>query len=241
MFHAGLLLLSSRVAFSSDGAPTARAQRAPAPTDAIQVVSVAPPSRPAVEPDASPPSENARPIPSLSPPRRAARVASIAVLDRQAVEGRPLSVPSGLGRGVVAVGGSGTGAGAGSDGAPDTYVPPRARTILETWRPPASIYGQEVMARVYTDAAGRSLGQVILVNPTRDARTNRWIMSRVRDMEYWPGLLNGEPTAAWAEITFEFCRHGTTAASPPSPGFGVGVPCMGDAPAPSASGGPPDG
>ncbi len=46
-------------------------------------------------------------------------------------------------------------------------------------------------------------------------------------MKSGPALQNGEPVAAWAEVSYRFCYDGVTAASPPSPTFGLGEePCQ---------------
>lgn len=99
----------------------------------------------------------------------------------------------------------------------ERYAQPIARAILPDWRPPRSLHGLAVTARVYVDAAGDPTGLVELVPPTRNRQVNREIVYRVRRLEYRPARRNGEPIAAWAEITFVFCRTGVTATSPAPP------------------------
>ena len=53
---------------------------------------------------------------------------------------------------------------------------------------------------------------------------NREIAARVRQLTFQPALSDGEPVAAWAEITLVICPDGVTATSPASPS-GVPNPC----------------
>lgn len=193
------------------------------PIEVVQLASVEEPG--AAAPAESDASDNARPVPTLDPPEltvrtvRSSRVA--AHLERANGSGR---LPA---AGLASLGGSGDGEGKGDgDGSGgDVYIAPRAKTILRTWKPPGSVIGSEALVRVYTDRSGRSTGVVEFVSATVDEETNREIAARVRSLEYWPASRNGEDVAAWAEISFEFCYDGITAASPASPGFGVGEPC----------------
>lgn len=104
------------------------------------------------------------------------------------------------------------------------YVRPIALSILPDWRAPASLHGVEIMVRVHISAAGRATGLVELVPQTSDPGTNREIADWVRRLSYRPALENGEPVAAWAEITFVFCNARITATSPASP-TGLADPC----------------
>ena len=234
LLHGGLILWSTRLTLSTDGVFGLHNLRTLASADPMQMVEISLPDLPEAEPAApasAAVSENAIPIASPEPPRLTVRHASSGGVQGELMQGENLRVPPGLGRGVVAGVGTGTGAGDGADDAPDTYIAPRARSILTTWRPPPSVYGSEVLARVYTDQNGRPVGQAMLINATGHAETDQEILYRIQNLEYWPALVNGEAAAAWAEVTFEFCYHGTTAASPPSPGFRVGEPCQGEDPA----------
>jgi len=169
-------------------------------------------------------SDHPRPVPSPDPPELALQEMRASQESRTLVRAEYDGLP-GVGLPALTGSGTGTGRGDGDDSGADVYVPARARTILRTWRPPASVIDSEVLIRVRTDETGRPLGPVELRQPTMHEETNREIIRRAKSLEYWPARLNGEPVASWAEISFEFCHDGVTAASPPSPGFGVGEPC----------------
>lgn len=112
-----------------------------------------------------------------------------------------------------------------SDDPGERYVQPIARAILPDWRAPRSLHGVVVTARVYLDEAGDPTGLVELVPPTPDRDVNREIVYQVRRLEYQPAQRNGRPVAAWAEVTFVFCRTGVTATSPAPPRPGR-APCI---------------
>lgn len=99
----------------------------------------------------------------------------------------------------------------------ERYVRPIAQDILPNWRPPVSLHGVVVTARVHIDAAGSPTGPVELVPPTENKRLNREIVSRVRWLDYQPATRDGESVAAWAEITFVFCGTTIKATSPAPP------------------------
>lgn len=107
-----------------------------------------------------------------------------------------------------------TGASGPSDAEAERYVQPVARDILPNWRTSRSLDGLVVTARVHVDAAGDPTGPVELLPLTGNGRLNRDIAYRVRGLEYEPARRNGEPVAAWAEITFVFCHTGVAASSP---------------------------
>ena len=178
--------------------------------------------------------ETSRPVARIDPPlivhRQPTRNRTGPSLVR--AQGRPslegiASLP-GLGNGLGAGPGRGEddGVGEGEGEGGDVYIAPRARSILRTWSPPAHVLGTEVLARVFTNEAGQAVGPIELLPPTSDRETNDEIIYRVRNLTYWPATVNGEPVAAWAEVSFEFCYYGTTAASPPAVGFGDGVACQ---------------
>lgn len=96
----------------------------------------------------------------------------------------------------------------------EQFVRPVARFILPNWRAPRSLHGLVVTARVHVDASGDPTGPVELVPPTRHRELDRRIADRVGLLEYQPARRNGEPVAAWAEITFVFCHAGVRATSP---------------------------
>lgn len=96
----------------------------------------------------------------------------------------------------------------------ERYVQPVARDILPDWRPSRSFDGLVVTARVHLDAAGEPTGPVKLLPVPGNRRLSREITLRVRGLEYQPARRNGEPVAAWAEITFVFCHRGVAASSP---------------------------
>lgn len=111
------------------------------------------------------------------------------------------------------------------EGLDERYVQPIARAILPDWRAPRSLHGVVVTARVYVDEAGRPTGLVELVPPTPDREVNREIVYQVRRLDYQPAQRNGSPVAAWAEVTFVFCRTGVTATSPAPAGLSR-APCI---------------
>lgn len=104
------------------------------------------------------------------------------------------------------------------------YVRPIALSILRDWKPRTWLHGVEITVRVYTSAAGRATGLVELVPETPDRELNGEIVARVRELAYRPAQRDGEPVAAWAEITFVFCHKGIMATSPASPS-GLADPC----------------
>jgi len=193
----------------------------------------APPREEAGPPAASGGAENAVPVARIAPPSvtrsrsTARRLSRTRVVARSEESLAGLASLPGMGDGVGSSVGSGESDGVGEKegNGTDIYIAPRARSILRTWKPPESVFGTEVLVRVQTDHTGAPLGPVELLPPTGHPETDAEMIYRVRGLAYWPATLNGEPVAAWAEITFEFCYRGTTAASPPSPGFGVDEPC----------------
>lgn len=106
----------------------------------------------------------------------------------------------------------------------DIFVRPVALSILTNWRPEVSSDGVELTVRVHTDATGRATGLIELVPHGPDPRLNREIADRVRKLNFQPALSDGQPTAAWAEITLVICPGGVTATSPASPS-GLPNPC----------------
>lgn len=112
----------------------------------------------------------------------------------------------------------------------DHYARPAATSILREWKAPRTLYGMGTTVRVHVDASGNATGLVELVPPTPDRGTNRELVRRVRELEYHPALRNGEPTPAWAEIAFVFCRNGVTATSPAPPTKEIGNRCPRDPP-----------
>jgi len=106
----------------------------------------------------------------------------------------------------------------------NVFVRPVALSILTNWRPRVPSDGVEVTVRVHTDATGRATGLVELVPHTPGLGLNREIAARVRQLTFQPALSDGEPVAAWAEITLVICPDGVTATSPASPS-GVPNPC----------------
>lgn len=208
LFHA-LLFLAWRAAPVDEGARAAAA-RAPALDDPVRVVDVRQPvrreipvpARPVLAfelPDVAAP-EPAPWSPGPHPALRRPSPPAVAALS-EIVDGPPPTAEEG-----------------------DGYVRPIALSILPDWTPPRSLHGVEIVVRVHTSAAGRATGLVELVPPTPDPGMNREIVRRVRDLEYRPAFRNGQPVAAWAEITFVFCRTGVTATSPASP-TGLADPC----------------
>lgn len=231
---------------TSQGALGALAHDRPQASDPMEFINFrAPPREEAGPPASSGGAERAVPVARVAPPsltqRRssARRLSPDRIIARSANSLAGLASLPGMGDGVGSSVGSGESDGVGEkegDGT-DIYIAPRARSILRTWRAPDSVFGTEVLVRVQTDHTGAPLGPVELIPPTGHRDTDAEMVYRVRNLEYWPATMNGEPVAAWAEITFEFCYHGTTAASPPSPGYGVGEPCT----RPEADGEPPPG
>lgn len=112
----------------------------------------------------------------------------------------------------------------------DRYARPAATSILTEWKSPRTLYGVGTTVRVHVDASGNATGLVELLPPTPDRGTNRELIRRVRQLKYHPALRNGEPTPAWAEIAFVFCRNGVTATSPAPPREAAGDRCPRDAP-----------
>lgn len=109
----------------------------------------------------------------------------------------------------------------------DLYVRPVALSILTNWRPRVPSDGVETTIRVHTDAAGHATGLVELVPRTPSRLLNEEIVARVRQLTFQPALRDGEPIAAWAEITLIICHDGVTATSPASPS-GLESPCADD-------------
>lgn len=95
----------------------------------------------------------------------------------------------------------GQGGGGGGDGG---LSPPVPRSLLPQWDPPKSVRGSRVTVRVEVDRSGRPTGNVVLEPPTPDGSFNRRLKRRMASLEFLPATRNGEPIAAWAEITFLF-------------------------------------
>lgn len=209
LLHALLFLLWPGGPVPAEGTPTADALRFSASDDPVRVIDVREPARREIE-------VPKRPLLALEMPEIGADE-----LVRSSPEPawtpavRPPS-PPGFGPRLPATIEEG-----------DGYVRPIALSILPDWKPPRSLHGVEIIVRVHTSAAGRATGLVELVPPTPDAAWNRQIVSRVRGLEYRPAVRNGQPVAAWAEITFVFCSGGVTATSPASP-TGLADPCSGE-------------
>lgn len=232
--HALLLVWSSSPVLS-EGTVTAFARHRPSASVEMEVVHM----REAVLQEASQPEERregetSRPVarfePPLLPHRQPLRDRTgptlVRAQGRRSLDGIA-SLPglgNGLGAGLGRGEDDGVGEGEGDGG--DVYIAPRARSILRTWSPPPRVLGTRVLARVYTNEKGQAVGGFELIPPTSDRATNDEIAYRVRTLQYWPATINGEPVAAWAEVSFEFCYYGTTAASPPAAGFGDGVACQ---------------
>lgn len=100
--------------------------------------------------------------------------------------------------------GDGSGRSASGGGADDRSSPAVPRSLFPAWDPPASVRGRTVTVRVHVDARGRPTGVVELDPSTPDEAFNRKLRDRVRRMAFRPARKNGEPVAAWAELTFEF-------------------------------------
>jgi hypothetical protein len=229
---------------TSEGALGALAHQRPQASDPMEFVNFrAPPREESGPPAASGGSESAVPVARVSPPALARQSSFAQRLSTTRVRAQSpnslagLASLPGMGDGVGSSIGDGESDGSGemAGNGSAVYIAPRARSILRTWRPPDSVLGTEVLARILTDAAGVPTGPIELLPPTGHRETDDEIVYRVRNLDYWPATLNGEPIGAWAEITFEFCYKGTTAASPPSPGFQVGAPCEGEPVVPPAT------
>lgn len=153
--------------------------------------------------------QTARPVIARQSPRVAVREIAPWRPTLALTPADPIPVP----RGPSAPGDAGDPSGARLP-AGEGYVQPIARSILPEWRAPRTLHGVVVTARVYVDASGDPTGLVELVPPTRFREVNREIVYRVRRLEYQPARENGRAVAAWAEVTFVFCRTGVTATSP---------------------------
>lgn len=141
----------------------------------------------------------AEPVPRPPPPVRA-----------RSAEPAPVAVPDGDVRISVSLerparGGAGSkgGSGAGPGGA-SHLTPPVPRSVYPEWEPPSSVRGTAVTVRVRVDTLGRPVGPVRLEPPTGDHDFDRRLRQRVLDMRFRPGMLDGRPVEAWAELTFRF-------------------------------------
>ncbi len=199
-----------------EGSMGASGPRPVPPSDPIEVVNL--PERPAPAPPEEVPDPQAvAPIQIAMPQARLSRAGASPAVRGERVAGVP-------GAGVVMLRGTGIGLGS-SHEVEDTFVSPRARSILPTWRAPPMAQGYAVLVQVHTNAQGFPTGPVKLVNPTPHTRTNRTILEQVLYLEYWPARRDGLPVAAWAEILYVFCHHGTTATSPPGIDIDRDKPC----------------
>lgn len=200
-----------------------RSMSAAVPMEVVQVRPPAPPDL--IEPGPTAFAVRSRPTLEIDPPRVAARRTLAASTGPVATRAVRSGSVAGFGASVL----EGMGRGLGGDVDPpkidEVFVQPRAKSVLRTWSPHRSLIGSEILVRVHTDATGRATGLVELIPSTGHDQTDREIQYRVLRLEYWPATVNGEPVQSWAEISFAFCFDGMTAASPPSPGFGVGEPC----------------
>lgn len=229
LIHGAVFMFGGSASFSTDEALGSYADRLLESATPIQVINLRPPARQeAAEPAVAEVSVHARPVLSIDPPKPSVRAVPASrpaqILVRAESVGALPTV------GLAALPGLGDASDSDSDemGEGDgryTFIAPRARSILRTWSAPRAVIGLEVMVRVRTDETGRATGPVELVSPTPDEETNQEIIYRAQNLEYWPALQNGEPVAAWAEVSYKFCYDGVTAASPPSPTFGLGDPC----------------
>lgn len=192
----------------------------------LEVVRIRPPAPPdLVDPSPTTAAKASRPTPRIDPPRLAERravPASTAPVSTTAVASGAIA---GLGASVLAGAGRGAGGEVDRPSVEEVFVAPRAKSVLHTWQAPRSLIGSEILVRVHTDATGRATGLIELLPPTGHEETDREIRHRALRLQYWPATVDGNPVDSWAEISFEFCFDGTTATSPPSPGFGVGEPC----------------
>lgn len=231
-----LLLLWAHQPVLSEGTATAFANHRPSSSAEMEVVHLREAIiQPASEPAPSSEGRRAVPVQQIDPPlvvrRQPVRRRMGPSLVR--AQGRPslagMALP-GLGDGLGGRpgNGEGDGAGEGEGEGGDVYIAPRARTILRTWSPPEHVFGTEALVRVYTDEDGLPTGAIEFASQTADRETNDEIAYRVLNLTYWPATINGEPIAAWAEVSFEFCYHGTTAASPPAASYGDDELCVRD-------------